>query len=59
MYTTPSLPIHLLIGVCVLAIVNSIAVNTGYTDLSKFASSPGVGLLDHMATLFLVFVDPP
>ena len=59
MYTTPSLPIHLLIGVWFLAMVNSVAVNTGYTDLSKFASSPGVALLDHMATLFLVFVEPP
>ena len=45
----------------VLAIVNSAAMNLGYMYLFEleYSSSrdicPGVGLLDHIATLFLVF----
>ena len=42
-----------------LAIVNSATMNTGWMYLFKLDFSPdiylGVGLLDHMATLFLVF----
>ena len=48
----------------VLAIVNSAAINTGVyvseLELSSFPDiRPGVGLLDHMATLFLVFRNLP
>ena len=43
----------------ILAIVNSTAMNIGCVDLfeSQFCLGicPGVGLLDYMATLFLVF----
>ena len=38
----------------VLAIVNSAAVNIG-VHVSSLDICPGVGLLDHMVTLFLVF----
>ena len=44
---------------CVLVIVNSAAVNFGYMYLFELWFSPdmypGEGLLDHMATLVLVF----
>ena len=44
-----------------MAVVNSAAMNTGvYISELEFSSfpdiCPGVGLLDHMATLFLVFL---
>ena len=42
----------------VLAIVNSAAVNSGYTYLFELLSAdiyPGVGLLDHMVEVFSVF----
>ena len=47
----------------VLAIVNSAAINIGYMCLFELEFSPGicpgVGLLDNMVTLFLVFQATP
>ena len=49
----------------VLAIVNSAAMNTGLECMYPFELSfspdicPGVGLLDHMVSLFLIFKELP
>ena len=63
-FTTSSLSIHPFINVhlgffYVLAIVNSAAIYIGvhvsFLNYDFVWICPGVGLLDHMATLFLVF----
>ena len=61
-YTSFSLSIHLLMDIYVASmwvIVNRVSVNTGvHASLQIIIFSkymPGVGLLDHMVVLFLVF----
>ena len=61
-YTSFSLSIHLLMDIYVASmwvIVNCVSVNTGvHASLQIIIFSkymPGVGLLDHMVVLFLVF----